>query len=401
MTITNDLPSAVPIQPKGFDWNSFKDASLTHYSDYWDNDASYFDNVRSLYNRCIWHKHNQDVISHIAATYACCHSLAMQFCPILFYQGKSGSAKSESAKLIAAIRETSKDILGAQCTFASIRNVINTSRWYVYSQYLQDTALANEKPTILVWADIKEADLSENRQLYSLLRNGCDRKEDKLLIAGEAGQNQEFFVFCPKIISSVEAFYSYPKWSELKRRILLIHTDILDNSVSAETFRDNQLCCDEIDFTGCFKHFNNFWSDENLLKLAHRMKHGKAKHMMLQSGFTEHECKSSLHLLLQHSILNDCDLKQSIEIFHQYWLMARSWLEVSDFGIESVLTQLLSEYWQIKVDGIPLAIEHSKCIQACKDASMIAKSKDIGVFMVSKGFKAVKKNNKHYWIESL
>lgn len=398
--IKDDLPKAVTQAPS-FDWSSFKDASLTHYSAYWNDSTSYFENVRNLYNRCIWHKKNQEIISHVASAYACSHSLAMQFCPILFYQGKSGSAKSESAKLIASIRESVKDILGAQCTFASIRNVINSSRWYVHSEYLQDVSLDNERPCILIWADIKEGDLSENRQLYSLLRNGCDRKEDRLLIAGEAGQNHEFFVFCPKIVSSVEAFYSYPKWSELKRRILLIRTDILDNSTSASSFRDNQLCCDDIDFTGCFKHFEQFWVHENLLKLAHRIKSSKAKHLMLQAGYSEHEIKASLYLVLQHSVLADIQVKESIEIFREYWTMARSWLEVSDFGLESVLTQLLTEYSQIKVEGIPLTIEHSKCVQACKDASMAANSKEIGAFMLSKGFKSTKKASKHYWIENL
>lgn len=399
------MTETTPKDPKdikpSFDWKTFENASLTSYKEYWQADLSYFENVRRLYNRCIWHKNNQEVISHIAATYACSHSLAMQFCPILFYQGKSGSAKSESAKLIASVRESIGDILGAQCTFASIRNVINKSRWYLHSEYLQDVSLDNEKPTILIWADIKEGDLSENRQLYSLLRNGCDRKEDRLLIAGEAGQNHEFYVFCPKIVSSVEAFYSYPKWSELKRRILLIRTDIIDNSASAQSFRENQLCCDDLDFTGCFKHFNQFWDRENLIALAHRIKHGKAKHLMLANGFTEHEIKASLYLLLQHSILANCEIKDSIVIFKEYWIAARSWLEVSDFGIEAILTQMLAEQYQLKIDGIPLNIEHSICVAACKQASMPSNAKEIGSFMSSKGFKPTKKNNKHYWIESL
>ena len=394
----NTIKTEKDIKPS-FDWKTFNDASLTSYKEYWGDNLSYFENVRTLYNRCIWHKNNQETISHIASAYACSHSLAMQFCPILFYQGKSGSAKSESAKLIASIRESIGDVLGAQCTFASVRNVINKSRWYVHSEYLQDNSLDNEKPTVLIWADIKEGDLSENRQLYSLLRNGCDRKEDRLLIAGEAGQNHEFYVFCPKIVSSVEAFYSYPKWSELKRRILLIRTDILDTSQSASEFRDSQLCCDDIDFTGCYSHFNQFWNRDNLIKLATRIKHGKAKHIMLNQGFTEHEIKASLYLMLQHSVLADCEVKDSVAIFKDYWLMARSWLEVSDFGIEAILTQMLQEQFQLRIDGIPLNIEHATCVNACKSASMPSNAKEIGAFMHSKGFKPTKKNNKHYWCE--
>lgn len=387
-----------------FDWETeFRTSSLTHYSEFWSDSLSYFNNVRSLHNRAIWlgDEHTQEVVSHVVSAYALSHSVAMQFCPILFYCGVSGSAKSESGKFIAAIRESEKDILGAQCTFASVRNVINANRWYHYSEHLHDTSLNNERATVLVWADIKEADLLENRQLYSLMRNGCDRKEDRLLIASEGGMNKEFYVFCPKIISSVESFYSYPKWSELKRRIILVKTKVLDDSLSAELFRENQLVTDTVDFNGISRKFNDFWCRESLLKLGDRRKNSKAKSLMLKAKFSEHEIKASYDLLLQHSVLNDCAVSESIAIFREYWLIAYKWLEIQDFSLESILQGLLSEYFQTKVDGIPLCIEHGKCVSALKDSHFTAKASDIGAFMISKGFKPAKKAGKQFWVEEM
>jgi len=399
---SSDLTESQKESP--FDWDSeFVNDSTTHYSDYWDDDLSYFDNVMDLHNRIVWlgDTHTQNAVSHVVTTYALAHSLALEFCPILFYCGKSGSAKSESGKFIAAIREADKSVIGAQCTFASVRNIINENRWYNWSDYLSDTSRNNERPMILVWADIKESDLAENRQLYSLLRNGCDRKEDRLLIAGEDGKNKEFYVFCPKVISSIEPFYSYPKWSELRRRILLVKTRVLDKSIEAQSFRENQIFLDHTSFKGANRHFIGFWNRENLTKLAYRRKHGKIKALMLKSGFTEHEIKASQDLALQHSILNDCTVSESIDIFGQYWQLARQWIELQGFSLETILQGLLSEYSQTKVDGIPLCIEHAKCVSALKDASFTAKSSDIGAFMISKGFKPVKKSSKQFWVEEI
>lgn len=395
---------AVQEPESAFDWdNEFTNISQEHYTEYWDESLSYFENTRNLHNRIVWlgDSHTQKIISHVVTTYALAHSLALNFCPILFYCGKSGSAKSESGKFIAAIREADKSVIGAQCTFASVRNIINENRWYNWSDYLPDITRNNERAMMLVWADIKESDLSENRQLYSLIRNGCDRKEDRLLIAGEDGKNREFYVFCPKVVSSIEPFYSYPRWSELKRRILLVKTKVLDDSILATDFRDSQVFLDQISFKGAYRRFDEFWNRTNLSELAQRHKHGKIKSLMLKTGFSEHEIKASKDLVLQHSILANCDLKESIDIFREYWLLARKWLEIQDFSLESILQVLLNEYAQTKVEGIPLCIEHAKCIATLKDAHFTSKASDIGAFMISRGFKPVKKSSKQFWVEEL
>jgi hypothetical protein len=386
-----------------FDWDEYDKEALTSYRDYWDTSLSYFDNSRNLYNRVIWHGDNQEILSHVAISYGLSHSVLINFAPLLFYQGSSGSGKSASGTLIASLRGKGDDILGAQCTFASIRNILTSSRWYYVDKYDLDTSRANERPCLLVWADIKESDLSEDRKIYSLIRNGCDRKEDKLLIAGEDGENKEFRVFSPKIVSSIEPFYAYAKWSELKRRILLIKTTPLDNSASKKAFLGNRLDLDDIDFSGAHAEFEAFWTNDTLSTFATLRKNGKGKQLLKSAGLSEHEIKACFDIVLQHAVLSDLPLSDSVDIFRQYWALARSWLSSGEFSCESVLIDLIKEYSFMKQEGIPLMIEHSKCLQAVKTLGFSANPKEIGAVMTSKGFELVKhkSSSKQFWSEIL
>lgn len=188
---------------------------LDSWEDSWNDESSHYQNLANIIQQSVFIP-NKALMLPIAATYMMISSKWSIKCGILFSYGDEGSGKSEIAK-IAARLHGQKTLLTPTTTFAGIRNDINSMRWIdpASKEFEKDGA-------ILCWDNLHTETLERDLKIYQMLLFGYDRNTDKISIANSDGTNIDYFVYCPKIISSVSAIHLVPEFGELIRRIILI-----------------------------------------------------------------------------------------------------------------------------------------------------------------------------------
>lgn len=232
----------------------------------WDRNKSLYQNVYSIIKQSVFLP-NPQIALPITSVYTLIPSKWAKILPILFCWGEKGSGKSTLAT-IASLLHGRKTTFSPRDTFASIRNALDKMRWIEPS--LKDF---EREGAILCWDNIHIKTLEIDEKIYQMLLFGYSRNTEKIMIAGSNGDNKEFYVFCPKIISSIEPIHLHPGFEELQRRLLIIqHKQWEKFSYSDKQFYGDidikdKLDLDSISWEGIEKEFNRFWDNIENCKL--------------------------------------------------------------------------------------------------------------------------------------
>lgn len=388
--------------PDDFDWDSYESQSQYDIDDIWNSSNSFYSNTVDIISRTMYHD-EIFVLKHILGAYTCFHSIAAKFAPILFLSGSSGTGKSNITLLIASLRGVQKTILGGSSTFASVRNTLNRSRWKYYSTELaggNDYSRSNEKLSMLFWADIKAANLQDPK-MYGLLRNGTSRFEDKLTIAGEDGKNLEFYVFCPKVISSIEDFYTQAKFSELKRRLMIVRTQKLKaNSMS---WIESAINPNEYNFSNCENYFVDFWSNDRLNELANAIKSSRLPQKLAKKGWHSDYVAAYTCIMQQHLIMQDWTVKELIELWEKYLHLQENWLSSSQLSIDTVVKNFVQPFETEAIDiELPeCCITHKQLVAQLMNCKMSKGNDQIPEIMNIMGYSHKFVGNELIWVKPL
>jgi hypothetical protein len=152
--------------------------------------------------------HESEYGYKLLAAYSSLPSALCNILPILELRGEPESGKTQAIKTLAAITGST---LNARSTAASIKNDINSIRW------VDPTTFSLEKNCFYL-LDNSDKEFFEERDVLTAFLNGYDRDSDKQSISLGKGQNQPFYVFCPKVITTVWRIES----PEIRRRLLTI-----------------------------------------------------------------------------------------------------------------------------------------------------------------------------------
>lgn len=374
-------------------WTEFENESRIDWSELWTEQDSYFSNVRTILAE-LWN-HQNPYAFEMVALYACVHSVLADTLPILFFFGESGTGKSTASLAIAAMRNQLDNVIGASSTFASIRNLLNQIRWQIPESDFRDRA--SEKPSLLVWADIKSIDLERDPKIYSLLRNGFSRKEEKILIANSEGGNYSFYTFGQKVTSSVERFFTRSEYSELKRRVLPIECHKSPVGFEARPI-------DSVNWHGIQYEHRNFWNRENLLAVARLRKTAKPLSVLKKHGLTEHEAQITLDLALQYCVLASVSMAESAMRMAEFWAYARLICDVPEFSVDSVVklfvADLTAKYNKLLPDWTKLETTQSEVLAHCGKHGFKVSTQEVARTLQVIGFTYELRGNQLYWTKT-
>ena len=385
-----------------FDWNEYEENSNISIDEIWNSGTTYYDNAVDLITRVMYHD-EIFVLKHIIGAYTCFHSVAAKFAPILFFSGSSGTGKSNLTFLMASLRGAEKSILGGSSTFASVRNALNRARWKYYSAELSsqnDYSRSNEKISMLFWADIKSANLADPK-MYGLLRNGTSRFEDKLTIAGEDGKNLEFYVFCPKVLSSIEDFYTQARFSELKRRLMVVRTMKLKSSATA--WIENSINPNEYSFEGCLDRFTEFWSHERLTNLSHAIKSSRLPQKLARKGWHSDHIAAYTCIMQQHLVMMDTDVKSLIDLWEKYIELQHVWSNTSQLSLDAVIRNIIApiETQAVDVELSEVQVTHKELVGKLASIKFGGKNDAIPEIMNILGYSHKFLGNDLIWVKEL
>lgn len=223
----------------------------------WDVNLSFGQNIVHLFKDFFVIPHANIQIPILAA-YASLPSALCTVAPILWIEGSEGSGKSNLLVVFSAV-------YGVKCqnaswSFASIRNEIEMNR----------VGSAGEENHFCLCVDNLNESTLYDEKLYTLFLSGYDRKDSISAIATLNGENLEFDTFCPKAVTTVHGLLSLPRFAEIKRRCIRIHTKAIDsisqldkpNEIDLENFQDIKSLSLEVLNT----QFHELWNDSNLGK---------------------------------------------------------------------------------------------------------------------------------------
>lgn len=359
---------------------------------------------------------NPDVQIPILVSYAFTPSAMSNNLPIGVCYGGSGSGKSETLKLIAALRNSTLDT--AASTFASIRNSIENSRWY-------DSDKTFEKNFLLIWDDINENVFLNDDKLFSLFKSGINRKAT-IKIADKMGINMEFKPFSPKMCSTVTPFWDHPKLVELKRRVLPFlfkqipanttiygsgeNGDYNDENLSVEF---DLLTVEEINFNGLNGDYESFW----------RVKENRTqfnKNKQLLSKIKKHSIpleiyRLNLDVMATTGLIYGLGSRETVTMWENYYNYINENVFNSNVGILRIFTEWLdteqSEFLELQqVKGSNNLVHRVKPLDAlnyletCYINSEISQKPERSIiegFFVSKGYVKQKLQQGYMWIKNL
>jgi hypothetical protein len=235
--------------------------SLDSWRDVWNDDLSLYENTSNILSMLLVIP-NKKVLLPIAATYLLIPSKWAFKVGILFSWGDEGSGKSTIAKFAARMHGHST-LFSPADTFASVRNALDKMRWIDIKEKEME-----KEGAILCWDNIHCETLERDLKLYQLLLFGYDRNTDRIQIAGANGENREYFVFCPKCISSVHPIHTVTTFNELTRRLILIPHKKWEKFTPEEKkeydnfdFLTDMLDFDCIHWDGVSDNYFNFWNN--------------------------------------------------------------------------------------------------------------------------------------------
>jgi curved DNA-binding protein CbpA len=351
---------------------------------------------------------NPDIQIPVLVSYAFTPSALANNLPIGVCYGSSGSGKSETLKLIAALRNSA--INTAASTFASIRNSIENSRWY-------DSDKTFEKNFLLIWDDINENVFLSDDKLFSLFKSGINRKAT-ITIADKMGVNMEFKPFSPKLCSTVTPFWDNPKLVELKRRVLpflfkQIPVSLGDNNDPEYDTEFNLLTVEEVNFNGLNGDYERFWRVKE-----NRTQFNKAKGLL--SKIKTHSIplevyRLNLDVMATTALIYGLNSRDTVTIWENYYSYIIENIFDSNVGILRIFTEWLNsqeaEFIELQrmkgSNNLVLKVKPLDALnylETCYINSEISQKPERGIiegFFVSKGYIKQKTQQGYHWIKNL
>lgn len=190
------------------------------------------------------------LVSALLSPSALCNTL-----PFVFAWGQPGSGKSLICKIAA--KTWGCEAFSSASTPVSIRNHIQSGK-YIYVKGRE-----YESNVGIVINDFSEKAMKSVPLMVSLLK-AFNRDESKILISSpeKDGTNIEFDIFSNRIISSIVPFFGMPEYSELARRMLVIHCTKVNAEAELTSIND-------IDLNPLSVFYKSLWQDkDNCTKLS-------------------------------------------------------------------------------------------------------------------------------------
>lgn len=306
------------------DPKQFYASELESWELLWNNELSLFDNVENLISNSVFLP-RKDICNKVVAIYAMMPSKWSKVAGILFSFGDQGSGKSTIANLINRLHGKQYTFSPTD-TFASIRNALDKMRWTDVQ-----TKEFEEEGCILCWDNISRETLLRDNKIYQLLLFGYNRNNDKISIASSDGTNREYFVYCPKILSSVEPIHLDSKFVELRRRLIVIPHKPFDKFSFQEKqlykdvdINNDRIDIDAINWEGIQSKYFDFWSDKANCTLyvyfRNELTKRTKKQFKLPKSITGEKWTITVDLIATAMVLQAFDtLQDGVDFFTQYW----------------------------------------------------------------------------------
>lgn len=314
-----------------FDPNDFYSTELPSWRELWDDDKSLYKNLNYILSSLVVLL-KPHVYLPIATTYLMQPTRPARCLPIIGCIGESGSGKSTLGFLGCQLRGI-KQPYGVTDTFASVRNDIEARRYYC-----ANSREFTKEGVICCWDNLSIKMMKLDPKIYYLFLSGYHHRSSKIRTSKGGKQNDEFDVFCPKIISTIDPIHSFPEYSELHRRLWVIPHKRLERFTSEEkkmmqSSIDNLIEMESINWDGFKTIFYSFWEDSE-------------------------KCKEYCHY---RAFLSKSTSKKLLDIPEV--LKGSAW----DIAIDPICTGLLIGTWkdsQDAINAIALYLEESKQSQA-------------------------------------
>jgi hypothetical protein len=336
---------------------------LEHWSNYWDGSLSLYQNAHNLTQQCVVLPHAA-IQMPVAVTYMLIPSKWAKVLPILFSWGDKGTGKSTFAILAAKLHGQAQ-VFSAADTFASIRNSLDLQRWIdpEEKEYEKDGS-------ILCWDNIHTGTLERDPKIFQMLLFGYNRASEVIQIATPDGSNRKYYVFSPKVMSSVDAIHLNPAFTELHRRLLVIRHKQFEKFTAEEklgveegfSIATDRLEIDSIDWSGIEDEFFSFWSNPDHCRMYARYRtqltrKGK-KSFKVPETFTGEKWTISIDLICTGLLVGTwATIPQAIAEMGLYW----QWFNVS-CAVQSPAT--LKHLQNFIVNEVGKEIEINKIIAA-------------------------------------
>ncbi|NJN09248.1 MAG: hypothetical protein HC815_15150 [Richelia sp. RM1_1_1] len=240
---------------------------LDNWTKLWCHDTSFYHNFENIIDECVYFP-NREAVLPLVTIYSLVPSKWSKVLGILMCYGREGSGKSTVSHLACKFHGQ-KQTFSATDTFASIRNSLDKMRWLTSDKQFE------KEGAILCWDNIHSSTLTENKAIYQMLLFGYNRASEKISIANSSGENLDFYVFSPKILSTVDPIHLDTRFRELHRRIYLIpHKPYkMFTAHDKEPYQhrtiEDRLDLDSICWDGIEDKFHQFWGDKgNCAKYA-------------------------------------------------------------------------------------------------------------------------------------
>jgi hypothetical protein len=175
--------------------------------------------------------------------------------PIVFCVGVPGSGKSNIGKLACNI--WGNDPMTGANTFSAIRRRLGR----IFTA--KDNGHEYQLNGIMVWDDISPQIMSQSPALYAALKSGYSRDTGYIEMAKKDTDDEivRTNVFGLKLISSVHKFYADERFTEIARRMLVVHCA---KSLDADDLID----LDSISWVGLRKVTNDIWEGVDGTRVA-------------------------------------------------------------------------------------------------------------------------------------
>jgi hypothetical protein len=332
------------------DFSKYRKGKKKSYQNLIDQSLTLADNLLRIFNKAVLLP-NHSLHAPVAIAYMLMPSAMCEILPVMVCQGEKGSGKSTVGMLAAIVHGDLKGIKNAATTFAAIRNHLQKIRWI-------DEQYGIERNCILVWDDIKRQTFVNSPDIYNMIRSGYNRESDVIEIASkdQAGENRTFRCFCPKVTSTIEAFWSEAKFSELLRRIVVIQCKPWEKftpdeqrealeAVHLDSLNIKQkLNLRAYDWDGFEHYFNDFWRDDKLDEFAETQSSLLLGEYSIPDSITGEQWEVSVDLITTGVVTGvwDC-IPEAIAHMAKYWLWFNESIGAGHGATHKVLKEWLTD----------------------------------------------------------
>lgn len=321
---------------------------LQPYTDFWDYDLSWYQNAYNICRQAVIVP-NGSILMPIAVTYTLIPSKWSKVLPILFSWGQMGTGKTTFAKFASKLHDVK--LSTPNSTFASLRNNLDAMRWVdpEFKRFEKEGA-------ILAWDNLHARTLTEDPKLYQMLLCGYDRASEVIEIASIDGANKKYYVFCPKILSSIDSIHADPAFLELHRRLIVIKHKKYESFLAheKEEFDDefniaiDRLELDSISWEGLNDEYLEFWNDPAKCReyVSYRSKltrKGK-KAFVLPKQITGAQWTISIDLICTGLCVGTWEsVQDAVDAIAKYWTWHQQNVEDSQFNTMRLLKEFIEE----------------------------------------------------------